>query len=298
MNIGVDLGGTNLRVAMADENGQLCHVLKTDTPAAAGPEAIVRCISEQVQRLPDWQIADSIGIGAPGGADIKRGTILMASNLPGMDGYPLVNMLKELLHKPIYLENDANAACLGEALAGAGKGFDSMVYLTISTGIGGGIYDHGRLLRGGRGFAGEFGCISVNPCYDSRNQLPPGAVESEASGTVLIEKASALLGRKVAHAGEVFSQAAAGNAAMQKIADDFVLHIAVTLSNLACVLDPQLFVLGGGVMNSSDLFLSSLQQRFRDMVHEIYKDIPIRMSALSDAGLIGAAMLSRMESFH
>ncbi|MEG1776830.1 MAG: ROK family protein [Clostridia bacterium] len=293
MKIGVDLGGTKLRAALAAEDGTLVCKRVVNTSAEGGADAVAQRIAKLVKALPGWESADFIGVGAPCAVSRDGNTLQLASNLPGMDGYPLRDRLSTALSHPVRLENDANAACLGEALFGAGRGCESIVYLTVSTGIGGGIYANGRLLRGARGAAAEFGSMSIDPQRASRGGLPHGAAENELSGTALVERARVLTGQAFAHAGEVFRTAREGDMAIRALVEDFAGGLAVLLSNLACVADPERFVLGGGCMQSKDAFWEALCERYRAFAQEVYRDIPIVAAALEEPGLVGAAMLEK-----
>lgn len=292
MKIGVDLGGTQMRAALVDDYGNINHQEILPTMAAQGADAVTERMIGLVKSLPNWAAADFIGVGVPCGVGRDGSSLKLASNLPGMDGYPLRERLMQALGRDVLLENDAKLACLGEALYGAGVGFDHMAYLTISTGIGGGYFYDGRLLRGARGLAAEFGSMSIDPARRARNDLPKGAAESELSGTGLTRRANELTGRSYRHAGEVFKNAA-GDRYLQGLVDDFTHGIAVLLSNIACVLDPEVFVLGGGCMMSSAFFISGLMQQYRDFAQKEYQDVSIAIAQLDQPGLVGAAMLQR-----
>jgi glucokinase len=291
--IGVDLGGTNLRAALADDKGQILHTVKTETKAAEGAACVLRRVADAIRMLPGWEEAKGIGMGIPGGIAKDGETTVLANNLVGFDGFPVRSCLSSLTGKPVALENDANAACLAEALLGAGQGMETVVYITLSTGIGGGICVNGRLLHGAHGCAGEFGCISCDPSRAPYGYLPPGAIESEASGTALVRKAGAVLGIAFSHAGEVYDLAAAGQTGAEKVVNLAVQDLAVTLNNIASVLDPDIFVLGGGCLKSADILLPRLISCFREFTHPAYRDIPIRKGLLDEPGLTGAALYAK-----
>ncbi len=291
--IGVDLGGTNLRAAITDEKGQLLHVAKADTLSHLGPLAVLARVADAVKSLPGWESAKGLGMGIPGGVMRDGQTPVLATNLKDFDGFPVRDYLSRLLCKPVAVENDANMACLAEALLGAGQGLSTVVYVTVSTGIGGGICINGRLLKGLHGCAGEFGSMSCDPGRTALDGLPQGAIESEASGDSLVRKAEAALHLTFAHAGEVYDLAAAGHMGAAAIMDQAAHDLAVTLANIACVLDPDVFILGGGCLKSADVLLPRLIAAYKAFAHPVFRDIPIRKAALEEPGLTGAAMYAR-----
>jgi len=291
--IGVDLGGTNLRAALIDDQGQIRRLVKTDTQAAQGATHVLHRIADTIQMLPGWEEAKGIGMGIPGGVSKDGETTVLTSNLVGFEGFPVRSYLSALLGKPVAMENDGNVACLAEALLGAGQGLETVVYVTLSTGIGGGICINGRLLLGAHGCSGEFGCISCDPKRVPYGDLPPGAIESEASGEALVRKAKTSLNLAFSHAGEVYALANSGHPAAEALVNQVVQDLAVTLSNIACVLDPDIIVLGGGCLKSAELLLPRLTYCYRDFAQPVFRDIPIRQGCLTEPGLIGAALYAR-----
>lgn len=291
--IGVDLGGTHLRTALMNDQGQMLGMAKTDTMAGQGVCAVLYRIADTIRLLPGWEKAKGIGLGVPGGVLKDGETIVLANNLIGFDGFHVRSYLSALMNKPVAMENDGNMACLAEALLGAGQGMDTVVYVTLSTGVGGGICVGGRLLRGAHGCAGEFGCISCDPRRAQIGDLPPGAIESEASGSALVRKAEENMHLAFSHAGEVYALAASGNADAALLADQAIQDLAVTLSNIASALDPDVIVLGGGLMKSADYILPRLTACFSDFVQPVFRDTPILRGCLTEPGLIGAALYAK-----
>ena len=170
-SIGVDLGGTNLRAAAIDSTGRMLGKVPGQTKLSAGPGAVVRDMVEAIVKLraefgPE-RLA-GVGIGSPGIIVMKTGMIMETPNLPGFEGFPLRDEISRALGAPVILENDANAAAIGEKWAGAGQDVDDLILLTLGTGIGGGIIYRGEILHGAIGMAGELGHIRVvpdgNPC--------------------------------------------------------------------------------------------------------------------------------------
>src|SRR5271157_1433529 len=187
-SIGIDLGGTNLRAAAIDSEGNLLDKTAGATNFTEGREAVLSDIVAAIQKLRDQHDAAGlagIGIGVPGFIRWKEGFITNSNNLPYFENFPIRDAIEQRLGTRVILENDANAAALGEQWMGAGRGVDDLVLLTLGTGVGGGIISGGRILRGYVGMAGEIGHISVvpngNPC-GCGNQ---GCLEKHASATAV-----------------------------------------------------------------------------------------------------------------
>ena len=296
--IGVDLGGTNVRALLVDENGQTYSEVKESTEKENGVDYVCSKISRMIRTLDydacnGFENVEGIGIGVPGPVDTVKGVMIMASNLPGFEGYPIVDKLKEEFNKPVFLDNDANVAGLAEAILGAGKGYPTCYFITVSTGIGGAFIVDGKLVSGGRGHAGEIGNIIVKPGGYKQGALNAGAAEGECSGTAITRKGVAALGEdKVKHAGNVFDLAAAGDVQAKAICDEAVDELSTLLANIAHTVDPHCFVLGGGVMKARDYFWDTLNEQFNAKIHVGMRNhIPLLLKKLDDCGAIGAAML-------
>src|SRR4051794_20575027 len=166
-SIGVDLGGTNLRVAVVDDRGNLLEKLTTGTEVARGRDAVITEMTADVQQLvgkfKDAGTLLGIGIGVPGIIDMYTGMVHESPNLPGWHNYPVRDDIERRLGTRVILENDANAAAMGESWLGAGRGYDSMCMFTLGTGVGGGIILNGRIWHGMTGMAGELGHFTVEP---------------------------------------------------------------------------------------------------------------------------------------
>ncbi len=301
--IGIDLGGTNVRTLLVDEKGVSYSEVKDATEREKGPDAICAKIVRQIESL-DYSVCggienvEGIGIGVPGPVDVVNGVMIMASNLPGFENYPIAEKLSTKFNKPVFLDNDANVAGLAEAVLGAGRNYPTMYYVTISTGIGGAFVVNGQLVSGGRGHAGEIGNIIVKNNGYKQGALNPGAAEGECSGTAITRKGKALLGDdKVAHAGDVFRLAAEGNDLAKGIVDECVSELATMFADIALTVDPHCFVVGGGVMKAKAYFFDQLNEQFNAKIHVGMRNhIPLLETEIEDCGAIGAAMLpmSRM----
>lgn len=296
--IGIDLGGTNVRTLLVDEKGKTYSEIKDATEREEGPDYVCAKIIRQIESL-DTSICggltnvEGIGIGVPGPVDVVHGVMIMATNLPGFENYPICSKLSDRFNLPVFIDNDANVAGLAEALLGAGKNYPSVYYVTISTGIGGALIVDGKLVSGGRGHAGEIGNVIVKNNGFKHGNLNPGAVEGEASGTAIVRKGKELLGEdKVSHAGEVFRMADEGNLIAQGIVDECVSQLATLFADIAHVVDPHCFVVGGGVMKSKAYFYDALVEQFNAKIHVGMRGyIPLLETKIEDCGAIGAAML-------
>ncbi len=291
--IGVDLGGTNVRAAIVDEEGKIIVQKKSPSHASEGREVVMDTIIHLIQSLPDYDKCSGIGMGVPGPCDQNTGSMVLSTNLPGFAGYSITKELEEVFHMPAYIDNDANVAALAEALVGAGKGYKVVYYVTLSTGIGGGLVINGECISGKHGFAGEIANIIIDRNRSKVNYLAVGAVENEASGVAIRRKANELGHKEYAHAGEVFEAAAKGDADAKEVVENATQDLAQLFATLACACDPDIFVLGGGMMKSSDLFLPKVIEKFKTISHTQLHDDIFAPALLEEPGVIGAAMLPK-----
>ncbi len=214
--IGIDLGGTNVRVAKINEQGEILAQVKGPSYGQEGPEKVMANIKNLVREIPDWQECAGIGVGVPGPVDTKAGRMVLSTNLPGFADYPFAEEMTKEFGLPTFLDNDANVAALAEALVGAGKGLTYVFYTTISTGIGGCLVVDGKTVSGKHGFGGEVANIIIDRNRERVNYLNVGAIENEASGTGLKRKYEARTGVSIEHTGVVFDLAGQGDPAAQE----------------------------------------------------------------------------------
>jgi glucokinase len=307
----IDLGGTKIRTLVVDRGGQVRGLDHRPTEAELGPEAVVERIVasvEQALAAATLELEDLAGIGvaAPGPIAFERGAILEAPNLPGWNDVPLAGLLSQRFGRPAVLENDANAAAIGEHRFGAGRGVDQMIYLTISTGIGGGLILNGRLYRGVDGTAGELGHIVI----DERGPLDDcglrGCLEVLASGTAIarmgqeaaVAGASPLLAR-LAAVGELTSKeihqaARTGDETAKEILATARHYLAIGLADFINIFNPQLFVVGGGVAKMFDDHIAPAFEEARRLAFArpaaTARLLPAALG--DDSGALGAAALA------
>jgi glucokinase len=296
--IGVDLGGTQLRAILCAEDGQIVDEVYTPTLAAEGPPAVITrmvgCIDQMRAALPTDAVLAGVGVGSPGPLDPFDGIVFYMPNLPGWHNVPLRAILEEQTSLPVELGNDANAAALGEYLFGGGRGYRNMVYVTVSTGIGGGVICDGRLLLGHRGAAAEVGHMIIQ----SQGRL---SWEDLASGTALAREAAQVLKTDVQTrireltAGGVVTAAHVTRAALD--GDPVALSLVeregellgVGLVNVLHLFSPEIVLLGGGVMAASSLLLERARRVIQERAMEVYRSVPVALAALGDrVGLLGA----------
>lgn len=291
--LAVDVGGTQLRAALVSRDGRVMHRQSARTPAEEGADAVLAAVATACRAVlaKCGEIAGlKLGLCAPGPLDPKRGIALATPTIRGFTDYPLRRKLEEELGLVTEIENDGPCAALGEWTCGTGKGVDDFVYVTVSTGIGGGIVSGGRLLRGRLGLAGHVGHIVIKAeggaiCFCGQ----PGCWEAESSGSALQKKAIAAGYDGLA---DVFARAEAGETAAAAFTASAADGLALGLVSLIHVLNPEMVVIGGGVANAFALLDPLLRARVDARVLPPFRGVPILRAALGDdSGLIGAAQL-------
>ncbi|CAN5627877.1 ROK family protein [soil metagenome] len=288
--LGIDLGGTKIAVA-AVAAGRILTRHRVDTPRTGGEavlDAMARAAREVLMAHPEIR---AVGVGSPGPIDFARGVVLFAPNIPGLEEAPLVAGLQERLSMPVALENDANAAGLAEHLYGAAKGADTSIFVTMSTGIGGGIFVSDRVLRGRHGLAGEIGHMTLQPGGPLCGCGYHGCWESIASGRAIAREASFSYCQGMTTV-EVFRRARAGEWRALKVVDNAAHYSGLALANLMKAFDPDLFVIGGGMSQVGPFYLDKIQAA-ADAYTLGFPQLSLRTAELGvDAGVIGAASVA------
>jgi glucokinase len=294
--IGVDLGGTNLRAAAVGRNGKMLNKIAGSTPVGAGRNAVisdmVRAIETLQAGLPGQELA-GVGVGVPGFILMDQGIVVGAPNLPEFDNYPVRDEIEKRLGAKVILENDANAAALGEKWMGAGRDVDDLILLTLGTGIGGGIISNGKVLRGSLGMAGEIGHITISPNGYPCGCGNTGCVEKHASATAVSAMARLLnLGHNLS-SEEIFHLAQGGNPRARAIFESVGIALGTLLATLINIFNFPLYLLGGGMTASWELFEPSMLAEVSRRSFIYRKNPPLieRATLGADAGLFGAAYL-------
>jgi len=294
--IGIDIGGTKIAVGTVDAKGAIIARTEFATESASGfDRAVQRIVSamNQVANQVGWRREKlcGIGIGCAGPVNPKRGTIHNPYTLPGWEGCDIVTPLNKVFGVPVYLENDADAAVLGEAFAGAARDCRDVVMLTFGTGIGTGILVDGRLYRGFQDEHPEMGHIPIEPdgpdCYCGNK----GCFESIASGSAIAEAGRANNFRDSQH---VFAAAGQGDPVAQKIVDRAVRATATAAWTILHTFLPQRIILGGGIIDGHfELFAAPVREATAAATMVPRQQIAVAKAQLgNDAGLVGAASLA------
>lgn len=304
--IGIDLGGTTINGVVLDYEGNIIFRHTIDTKSELGEKIVL----ERIIKIINYVIKKSkvsnnnikgIGIGVPGPLDIKRGIIISNTNLP-FRNFNIVNPIKDHFKVPVYLDNDANVAAIGEYKFGAGRGSKNMIFITISTGIGGGAILNGKIYRGKSSNALEIGHMTLKEDGPKCNCGNFGCVEALSSGTAISKKARTELNKgKVSSlkklnkisAYNVFQEAKNGDSLAQKIVDEALEYLGICVSNIITVLDPDTIVIGGGVSKAGDIIFNKINKVIKERCFEVmWKSTKItKASLLDNSGVIGAASL-------
>ena len=289
--IGVDVGGT--KIATGVLRGEVLLDKQVQPTPETGWPAVLDAIADRVRDLqarhPD---ATRVGVGVPGPLSPDRRRVLFAPNIYGFTDVPLVEGLEERLGLTVHLENDAKAAALAEATLGAARGSSSSVFITVSTGIGSGIVLNGRVWRGAHGIAGEFGHVTVLPGGPVSGAGLDGALEAVASGPAIARDVSYALNREVSTA-EAFALAQQGHAAARRVVEQAMKHLGVAIADVQKFLDPEVFVIGGGVAMVGDYFFDGVTRAAQEYA-QAFAPVVIRRALLAgEAGVIGAALAGR-----
>jgi len=306
--IGIDLGGTNLKVAIVDGRGTVLAKRSEATEAARGPQHVVEHAGKLASALTHEFDSTAVrvigvGIGTPGPLDLKQGLILRAANLPNWVQVPLRDMLAVRLNLPAVLDNDANAAAYGEWWAGSGNPGDDLVMLTLGTGVGGGAIINGRVLHGAFGNAAELGHMIVVadglPCPCGQR----GCLEQYSSAAAIVRRVeSAIRGGERSilspnsplEAEAVVNAATQGDSLCKRIFEEACQFLAIACVNIQHAFNPAVIVLGGGLSGAGDVLIDRVRRHCDSQVWKLCDDAPeLRISALgADAGVIGAAGLA------
>ncbi|WP_354040611.1 ROK family protein [Devosia sp. UYZn731] len=306
--IGIDLGGTQLRVALVDQAGSIVARAAERTDSEGGPSAVFAQIDALLDKISTG-IGRSryigVGVSSPGPLDTTTGVVLDIPTLPGWNNIPLKDMLAKKLRLPTVVENDGISAAIGEWRFGAGKGLQNIAYLTISTGIGGGVIADGRVVRGRRGFAGHLGHIIIDYHSDAVCSCgAKGCFEALGAGSALTRRARVIAStpagatlRSIAagdlvDAGHVSAAARGGDPAALALLDEEAAILGIGFTGILHAFSPDIVVVGGGVSNSFDLMELRISATVRRNAMKDFRDVPIRPAQLGEnAGLIGAASL-------
>lgn len=323
--IGVDLGGTNLRIAAVDSEGKLLDKLTTGAEVQRGRDFVIGEMCEAIQSLTvkhraTGQLA-GIGIGVPGFIDMETGTVMRSPNLPDWINFPVREQIERKLSTKVVLENDANSAAMGEKWLGAGRNTEDMAMYTLGTGVGGGLVLDGHLWHGMNGMAGELGHFNVEPEGHPCGCGSRGCLEQYASATAIVrmaheaitsgqapDLAEAARGNVEFSSRGVYQLAIQGHASAQRIYQRVGRALGIGIGGMVNALNLPMYVIGGGVASAWDAFAPTMLEEMKvrssiysltapDRVKPGEKHTVITIALLgSDAGLYGAARLPMLAS--
>ncbi len=292
--VGVDIGGTNSRAALIDENMKIVDRVQFPTNADDPDETL----SQLAAVVKGFEAGDKnivgIGVSCPGPLDLIEGIVMETPNLYGKwHHFPVAKRIQELTGIPSYLENDANLAALAEAVVGEGKDYRFVQFLTISTGLGSGQVIDKEIYIGAHGFGHEVANACVWKNGPQHGNLFPGGIEAVSSGTAITLRARNA-GLDVKHAGEVNDLAAAGNETAKEIMDDAKQYLANFIGTIIAITDPEIVILGGSVALKIDGFVEEVEDLVKEQVFDVVKPyVNVRKSTLNeDSGLLGAGYLA------
>ncbi|MDQ6882727.1 MAG: ROK family protein [Candidatus Dormibacteraeota bacterium] len=314
MYIGIDLGGTQLRVGVADSRGRLLTILRRPTEARRGRQRVIERMIAAVQDvLIEAGVKSSriraLGLSMPGPVDPAAGIVISPPNLPGFVNVPLNRILTKATGIPSFLHHDAHLAALGESLHGAARGATNVIYVTVSTGIGAGLILNGELYPGAHGIAGEVGHIVVQPGGPLCTCGNRGCVEAIASGTgiaraarerALLTEASTLHGLESPTAADVVRAARAGDTLALSLLANAGEALGIGIGTLINLFNPELIVLGGSVINAGTILLAPMRRTIHaSSWRASRRGLRIVRPALKgDAGLVGAVEYARLRIGH
>ncbi len=309
--IGIDVGGTNVKIALVDDSGKIIYSNSVPTRAEMGYEYTVNNIKQAIYDLmKETKLTakdiEGIGFGFPGQVDYKSGIVRLAPNIPGWVEVPIAKMIEDEFHIPTRVDNDVRCAALGELKYGAGKGCENLICITVGTGIGSGLIVNGKLVRGASNAAGEIGHIKLQihdgpicGCGDT------GCMEAFASGPAIVAMAEEyILGgkstkyREMANGGDitpfiVAEAAKAGDPVARRIFSRIGEYIGIGMASVVNLLNPEKIIIGGGVADAGDILLEplkeTLKKRAMKIAGETVEVVPAQLG--NTAGVIGASLL-------
>lgn len=305
--VGIDLGGTMVKIGIVNSNGEILRKDEIETRLELGFQKVVERICNKIKEIVDLKDVKAVGIGSPGSIDHDKGIIKFSPNFPGWNNVPLKDEIEKHLNVPVFIENDANSAALGEKWFGEGKNKDHIVVLTLGTGIGGGVITHGKLLTGSDGIGAELGHMIVDPHGPICGCGNYGCLEAMASATALIRYANESRKRfpeskifelesqrNVLGAREIFDAYRANDKLAIRIFDTFVDAMSVGITSIIHIFNPQVVILGGGMSRSADLFIPKIREKVSmRVIPSFMGTFEIVGSRLgNDAGILGAAAIA------
>lgn len=288
--IGIDLGGTKINACLINEEGHIIERNTVETEAKKGRDVVLKNIKKAIYGL-NFTEASSIGIGTPGFIDAKNGIVTFSGNIDGWTGLNLKKAVEEFVDVPVFVENDANIALLAENWIGASKDYNNVVMITLGTGVGGAVYTKkGGLLQGAHFQGAELGHMMLHPGGDYCTCGQHGCVEAYCAGTALGKEYKKITG-EIKSGEEVLALVDTDPAARQ-VLETYQYDLAYFLTSLRNTFDPEVIVIGGGVINSKEIWWDGMIEKFNDVCNNTLNISVIPAKFLNDAGVIGAAKIA------
>lgn len=308
---GIDLGGTNIKCGIVDETGNIIVQESVPTNSEKGFSCVTETMTDLVIKLAQETKIDvkAVGVGSPGMIDGERGVVVYSNNLAWQKA-PLATELKNKLRLPIRITNDANAAAYGEYTCGAGKQYNSIVLITIGTGVGSGIVFDGKLFEGNRGAGAELGHETIRFGGEKCTCGRRGCLEAYASATALIRQTKwameknrqsklwELCGGDINNVNgkTAFDGLRAGDTTAKKVVNVYIRYLAEGIANIVNAFRPEVILLGGGISREGETLINPLKKKVMKLLFGDLHYAPVKILAATlgnDAGLVGAAMLAK-----
>lgn len=283
--IGIDLGGTNIRVGAMDENEKIIFEYKEPTFTGVNTaEELTNKIKNMIKKVPNYQNTKAIGIGVPGAVKEETGMIVTSTNVSILIDFPLVENLNREFNKPIYIENDAKVAAFAEAMGGKGKEKNIVCYVTISTGLGGGVVIDKKIYHGSNNLGGYFSRIILDGSNTS---------DSLISGRALLKQSREKINSNTQNTAQLFELLKKGNSTAKQIIEKFKQNLVALLLNLSATINPDIIVMGGGVLESKEYFLEDVKNEFKNKAHPMAKNTIIDTAEYKEPGIMGACLIAK-----
>lgn len=288
--IGIDIGGTKINACLVDDSGNILERKEVPTNANRGRDVVLDNIKNAIYSL-SYKDASAIGIGTPGFIDSKNGIVTFAGNIKGWTGLNLKEAVEEFVNIPVFVENDANIALVAEKWIGSCKDYDNVVMITLGTGLGGAIYTkEGGLLTGSHFQGAELGHMILHaggdPCTCGQN----GCAESYCAGSALTKDYKKLTGKELS--GQAIFDLVDTDDAARKVLENYQSNLGYLLTSLRNIFDPDVIVVGGGVIHAKDVFWDGMISKYQEYCNKPSEVDIIPAMFLNNAGVIGAAKIA------
>lgn len=285
--LAVDIGGTSIKTGLCDKNG-LFEITKEFQTQVKNEEG--NLVEKLINIISGFKNFDAIGISTAGQVNSEEGYIYASENIPDLTGKRLKNILEKQFSVPVKIENDVNAAALGEKYFGAGKNLNDFLCLTYGTGIGGAIVLGSELIKGHKGMAAEFGHMITHPLGNKCSCGCLGCYETYASTTALVKKAKEI-NKDYLNGKVIFSNENQRDQKLEKVVQEWIFEVALGITSLIHIFDPPSIIIGGGVMEQEEL-INMISTKVKEMIMDSYADVSIIKASLGNkAGMFGAASL-------